>query len=101
MIEKNLDRVRSSALDRIERSEKNYKAAFWSAAALEGLFLLAFLALGDLSNRMHLLVLLSAVGVYSIVALGLVALGAHVSRCTEKVLKAIELAFPTDEDSAK
>lgn len=92
MSENHLDRLRSTVLDRIERSERNYKAAFWLAATLEALFLPGFLALADLSNRLHILVLLSAVGVYSILALGLVALGAHVSRCAERVIKAIELS---------
>jgi hypothetical protein len=99
MSKNNLDRLRATVLDRIERSERNYKAAFWSAAALEALFLFGFLALADFSNRLHILVLLSAVGVYSILVLGLVALGAHVSRCTERVLKAIELSPPARETS--
>jgi len=37
---------------------------------------------------------MATVGIYSIVALGLVALGAHVNRNTLRILKAIQL---TDE----
>jgi hypothetical protein len=88
----NLDRVRAGVLERIERSERNYRAAFWSAVALEGAFLLGFLFLADFRNRTHMLLLLATVAVYTILALGLVALGAHVSRCTERVLRAIEAA---------
>jgi hypothetical protein len=90
MSSSNLDRVRGAALDRIERGARNYRVAFWSAAALEGAFFLGFLFLADFSNRLHVLLLLAAVATYTIVGLGLVALGAHVSRCTERVLKAIE-----------
>ncbi len=92
MTDGNLDRVRGKVLDRIARGERNYRLAFWSAVALEAAFLLAFLLLADLKNRLHVLVLLSTVAVYSLIALALLALGAHVSRCTERVLKAVELA---------
>jgi hypothetical protein len=87
----NLDQLRGAVLDKIERTERNYRLAFWAAAGVESLFLVGFLALADLSNRLHLLLLLAAMAIYSIVVLGLVALGAHVSRCTERLLKAIEL----------
>jgi hypothetical protein len=89
--------MRTAALDRIERSERNYKAAFWSAVVLEAGFLLAILFLADFSDRLHVLLLLATVAVYSILALGLVALGAHVSRCTDRVLKAIEWSQATAE----
>src|SRR4051794_22247136 len=100
MSNSDLDRVRGEALDRVARSERNYKTAFWSAASLEAAFLVAFLLLADWSNRLHLLVFLATVTVYTIVVLGLFALGAHVSRCTERVLKAIELAFAARVPSA-
>ena len=87
----NLDGVRSEVLARINRSERNFKLAFFAAVALEALFLVAFLLAADFSNRMHLLLLLATVGSYSIVVVGLVALGAHVNRGVLRVLKAIEL----------
>ena len=88
----NITRVRSSALERIERSERNYRAAFYGAVALETLFLVAFLLLGDLKeNRTHLLLFMATVASYTIVALAIVALGAHVNRNTLRLLKAIEL----------
>jgi hypothetical protein len=87
----NIDGVRRATLDRIERTEKNYKLAFFSAAILEASFLGGFLLLADFSNRLHLLLLLASVATYSILALGLVVLGAHVSQNTLRILKAIEL----------
>lgn len=86
-----LDELRGEALLRIERTEKSYKRAFLAAAAMESIFIVGFLLLADLANRLHLLLLVSAVGVYSIVILGLVVLGVHVSRCTERVLRGISL----------
>jgi hypothetical protein len=88
----NLDSIRQGALGRIERSERNYKLAFAGAMAIELLFIIAFLLLADLHNRLHVLILLAAVATYSIIGLGLFALGAHVSRHTLTILKAIDLS---------
>jgi hypothetical protein len=82
--------ARRRALARIERHERNYRLAFFGAVLLEALFLAAFLLLADFRDRAHLLLLISTVAVYTIVALGLLALGAHVNRNTLRVLKAVE-----------
>lgn len=87
----NLNGVRGKALDRIEKSARNYKLAFFVAGAIEGLFILAFLLLADFSNRLHLLLFVAAMAVYMILGAGLFALGAHVSRNTQLILKALEL----------
>ena len=87
----NLDEVRSEVLARINRSERNFKLAFFAAVAVEALFLVTFLLAADLSNRMHLLLLIATVGSYSIVLLGLMALGAYMNRGVLRILKAIEL----------
>jgi hypothetical protein len=90
MNETNLDAIQRETLNRIDRSERNYKLAFFGAALVELFFLVAFLLLADLSNRTHLLLLLSTVATYTIVVLGLVALGAWDRRNTLLVLKGIE-----------
>lgn len=87
-----LDRVRTAALARIDRSERNFKLAFIGAAIVESAFIVSFMFLADLSNRVHLLLLISTVSCYSIVVLGLVALGAYVNRGIARVLKAVELS---------
>lgn len=87
-----LDGVRAAALAQIDRSERNYKLAFFGAAILESLFIVGFLLLANLNDRLHVLLLIATVSSYSIVVLGLVALGAHVNRSIGRVLKAIELA---------
>jgi len=86
-----LNRVRSEALNRMERSERHFKIAFFGAVAFEGLFLVAFLLKANLKDPLHLLLLISTVASYTIIILGLIALGAHVSRNTQTVLRAIEL----------
>ena len=86
-----LDEVRAAALARIDRSERNFKLAFFGAFIVETLFIVSFFILADLSNRVHLLLLISTVSCYSIVVLGLFALGAHVNRGVARLLKAVEL----------
>jgi hypothetical protein len=86
-----LDEVRAAALARIDRSERYFKLAFIGAGAVEVAFIVSFVLLADLSNRMHLLLLISTVSCYSIVVLGLFALGAHMNRGIARMLKAIEL----------
>ena len=87
----NIDAARRAALDRIEQSHRNARIAFFSAALVEASFLAGFFLLADLSNRTHVLLLLATVAIYTIVALGLVVLGSHMSRNTLRILEAIEL----------
>src|SRR5215467_1540816 len=91
-----LDAVRAAALARIDRSERNFKLAFFAAAIVESAFIVSFVLLADLSNRLHVLLLISTVSCYSIVVLGLVALGAHINRGLARVLKAVELSVNQD-----
>jgi len=86
-----LDQVRASAIARIDRSERNFRLAFWCAFIVEALFFVTFLLLADLSNRLHLLLLIATVSSYSIIVFGLLALGAHINRCVLRILKAVEL----------
>lgn len=88
----NLDAVRSGVLAQTERNERNFRLAFFAAVVWEALFILAFILVADFSNRLHLLLLIASIGSYSIVVLGLVALGAHMNRGVLRILKAIELA---------
>ena len=89
--EVNLDQLRGEALSRINRSERHFKLALMAGAAWELLFLGAFILAADFHNRLHVLLLLATMGSYTLVILGLVALGAHVNRGILRVLKAIEL----------
>jgi len=86
-----LDNVRTAALARIDRSERNFKLAFFGAAVIESAFIVSFLVLADFSNRLHLLLLISTVSCYSIIVLGLVALGEHINRGIARVLKGLAI----------
>jgi hypothetical protein len=97
----NLDGVRGEALARINRSERNFKLAFYAAVVFEALFLIAFLLAADFSNRLHVLLLIATVGGYTVVVLGLMALGAHVNRNSFRILKAVELLKSRFDDESR
>ena len=89
MSTRDLDAVRGSVLDRMERHERNVKlAAFGAALAEAGLIAIA-LAWIDWRDQFQRVVFLMFVLSYSIVILGLVALGAHVSRVADRMLAAL------------
>ena len=85
-----LDAIRRNTLERIDRAERHYKLAFFGAALIEVAFLAGFLLLADFSQRVHLLLFLSTIATYTIVVVGLVALGAWDRRNTLLVLKGLE-----------
>lgn len=85
-----LDTIRRTTLERIDRAERHYKIAFFGAGLIELSFLVAFLLLADFTQRLHVLLFLSTIATYTIVLIGLVALGAWDRRNTLLVLKGIE-----------
>lgn len=80
-----IDEVRSSVLDRMERAERNRNLAILGAAAVELiLFIVAFMMV-DWNDRVERLVFVLAVLSYTIIVLGLAALGAHVTRSSARM----------------
>jgi hypothetical protein len=89
-----LDTIRHSVLDRMERAERHVRLAIFGAALSElALFAGAFVMV-NWDNHLERLMFVFAVLSYTIIALGLVALGAHVSRSVGRVLAAIDTAKP-------
>lgn len=85
-----LDEVRRGVLDQMERAERNRRLAILGAAAVElVLFLVAFMMV-DWNARIERLVFVLAVLSYTIIVLGLAALGAHVSRSSARILAALD-----------
>ena len=92
-----INEIRANTLNLVERNERNYKLAFVGAAFIEALFITAFLLLADFSNRVHVLLLITTITIYTILAFGLLALGLHVNRNTLRVLNALEMIGKTDK----
>ena len=81
-----LDTIRESVLTRMERAERGVRLAIIGAALAElALFALAFFMV-NWDNHLERLLFVLAVLSYTIIALGLVALGAHVTRSVGRVL---------------
>ena len=86
---KDLDAIRNSVLDRMEHHERVVRLAIIGAAVLEGALLVIVLLIIDWRDATQKLVFVTSILSYSILALGLAALGAHVSRTVGRVLAAI------------
>ena len=73
----------------MDRDAQRVRLAVLAAAVIEGLFLVIALLKIDWSNDTHVLLFVFTVVGYTIVLLGLVALGAHVSRVGARVVAAL------------
>jgi hypothetical protein len=77
-------------LTRMDRDARRVRMAVIAAAMLEGVLLVIALLKIDWKNETHVLLFVFAVLGYTIVALGLAALGAHVSRVGARVVAALD-----------
>ena len=80
----------ANVLDQMERHSNRMKLAILGAAGVEALLMLVALFRMDWNDRTHVLMFIFAVLGYTIVLLGLVALGAHVSRVGLRVVQALD-----------
>ena len=77
-------------LAQMDRHTKRIRLAALSAAVIESLVLLLALLRIDWRNDTHVLVFVLSVLSYTIVALGILALGAHVSRVGARIVAALD-----------
>jgi hypothetical protein len=84
-----IDKARIGALEAIDRAERNFRRAIFAGCAVEAAVLTGLLLLADLKQPTHVLLILGFVGSYSVVLMGLVVLGAHVSRVGQRILRAL------------
>ena len=77
-------------LARMDRHARRVRAAVIAAAMVEGLLLVMALLMIDWKNTTQVLLFVFSVLGYTIIALGLAALGAHVSRVGARVVAALE-----------
>jgi hypothetical protein len=80
-----------AALDRLDRANQRVTMTILLAAAIEAVLLVFVLMVIDFKDPLHQLVFLLAMLTYFTLGLGIVALGAHVSRVQERLLTALEL----------
>ena len=87
---KGVDAVREGVIRRMERQAQTIRFVMLGAAAVEALMLGLALYLIDWQQRTHVLLFVFSVLGYTIIVLGLVALGAHVSRASNRIVAALE-----------
>ena len=87
---KGVDAIREGVIRRMERQAQTIRFVMLGAAAVEALMLGLALYLIDWQQRTHVLLFVFSVLGYTIIVLGLVALGAHVSRASNRIVAALE-----------
>ena len=83
------DEIRLATLASIDKHERLYKWAFIGGATMELLFCVLFMTLMNLHDRLHVLIFIATVSSYTIVIMGLIALGALSNRNAQRILRAI------------
>jgi len=89
MTNPNLDSIRSGVLRRMERHARHVQLAIAGGVILELLMLAIAAVKLEFSNRLEVVMFALFVLMYTIVVLGMFALGAHVSRVGDRVLAAL------------
>ena len=80
----------SGILEQMDRDARRVRLAVIGAAMVEALLMVIALVKIDWKNDTHVLMFVFAVLGYTIIALGLAALGAHVSRVGARVVAALD-----------
>lgn len=84
-----LDEIRGSVLDRMEKAERNARLSIIAAGFSEMVLFVGAIMIVDFSNHLERLIFVLFMLSYTTIALGLIAVGAHVSRNTARVLGAM------------
>lgn len=90
MSKHSVDAIREGVVRRMELQARTVRIAVLGAAGIEALMLGIAINLIDWSDRTHVLMLVFSVLGYTIVLLGLAALGAHVSRVSNRIVAVLE-----------
>jgi hypothetical protein len=85
-----LDKVRAAALERMEQAERSYKIGKVFLITFEATLLACVLLTMDYRDRLHWLLLFTALLVYGIWLGGILTLGSYIKYSTQGILKAID-----------
>jgi fatty acid desaturase len=86
----NLDEVRRHALDLADKSERRWKRAIFTFAAVEGVGWITFIVLVWLGYSIAILLGVAVLILYTMIFGWAVALKEHMDTSTQRILKAIE-----------
>jgi hypothetical protein len=90
MYDERLDDIRGGVLRQMERADRAIKLAIGAAALLELGLLSLVVFTADLRNPVERLIFLTSILSYAIIALGLVALGGHVTRSVGRLASLLD-----------
>lgn len=85
-----LEKLRANALAKMDVAQRWFKASIIGALLFESMFTIGIIYFADVHDRTHMLIVCVAGLIYMPVVLGLVALGAHMNRCTLRVLARLD-----------
>ena len=87
-----LDEIRRSALDLVDKSERRWKRAILIFSAVEGTGWIGFILLAWLDFSFAVLLGVAVLILYTMIFSWAVALKEHMDTCTQRLLKAVEIA---------
>jgi len=96
-----LDKVRAAALERMDRAERSYKIGKLFLITFEAALLACVLLTMDYRDRLHWMLLYTALLVYGIWLGGSLTLGSYIKHSTQGILKAIDALRLSQEGSAR
>ena len=90
MTANSVDATRESVLRKMERQASTIRFALIGAMGVEALMLAVALQLINWHDKTHILIFVTAILGYTIIVLGLAALGAHISRVGNRIVAVLE-----------
>lgn len=86
---RNVDTLRAGVLDKIEHANRQMRTMIIVGAMLEALIIAGAIILTVWKDPLHRLVLAVGLGTWTLTALGLFLLGAHMSRIGSRIVAAL------------
>ena len=84
-----LDTLRKTVLNNIQKYERYFTLSIVSASLVEGGFIIFFLIFANYNDVLHWLIFVSAMATYTIIGIGLFSLGFHINLNAQRILKAV------------
>ncbi|HEV7241601.1 MAG TPA: hypothetical protein VGQ36_20380 [Thermoanaerobaculia bacterium] len=85
-----IDALRANALKQMDTARRNFLVSLYGAVLFEGIFTLGIIYFANVRDPLHMLIICCTGLIYMPIVLGLVALGAHMNRCTLRVLARLD-----------
>lgn len=95
----NVDRIRKSALETAEKSDKNFTLFLWAVGVLELVTVTTYVVLAVLEFSEPVLIGVAGACVYTLIAAGLFGLKFHTDNSTNRIITALQLLAEDADES--